>query len=78
MRVLVSIDDNGQPCMTTVRSFSPRGQYVWLCAQSTDDDTVGWRHVARVTLLEVLGPSTGTMQSLQVDLAAARTTTLST
>lgn len=68
-RVLVSVAD-GQPQMTTVRALAPQGQYVWLCAASSDDEDVGWRHVAHVGVLAVFGSATQTSTQLVATLAA--------
>lgn len=73
-RVLVSVSD-GQPQMTTVRALSPQGQYVWLCSASTDDEDVGWRHVAHVGVLAVFGAATQTSPQLVATLATAIPTT---
>lgn len=78
-RVLVSVNEGmtvGPPRMTTVRAFSPSGQFVWLCAAegSTSDETVGWQHVARVRVLEVLGPAEATALQLETSLQAVKTT----
>jgi hypothetical protein len=68
-RVLVSIND-GPPIMTSVAAFTPSGQYVWLRAASAGfDETVGWRHVAYVQVLETFGASSASevdvMQKLE-------------
>lgn len=71
-RVLVSVNES-QPIMTTVAAFTPSGQYVWLRATSGFDETIGWRHVAYVQVLETFGGSSASeadvMQKLQPEPA---------
>lgn len=73
-RVLVAVDA-GQPEMVCVRTLSPRGQYVWLTADSTGTDGI-WRHVSFVDVLEVLGEATETADALSVRLAPESTVQL--
>lgn len=76
-RVLVSVYD-GQPRMTCVRAFTPSGQYVWLGSMQSGDENVGWQHVARVKLLEVLGPGTELLDELETKLKPVTTSPLIT